>query len=571
MSSLTEREILRAARTLSRLEPSAQSAARASRILDAATGRSRWRRVILLGSVAAALLIAVAIVAAIFSQTRASAAENLMRIAQINESFKGWVHISGKDSSQTGGINYSTIDYSQANFYADGNAQFIDKVSRRNMFYDRKSNTIYVGNISPTQMAQSFEEAAKRLSLAVSIQGLMNDWKKQENEGELKVKQSHQGGYERYDLQFPGGNQTLWVDPKTKLLAKVHTRFSDHTEGTSYYRYNDPVVREIYDIGVPRDAKIVDNRPAGELKKVLDRLDRKIERGIGDGVAVLTEQIYKNDQSPGQVGKLELYGQSGRQWCWYCFNVGSWKLTELTALASFGPPIDPPPGWPAVADVQSVPRTLHSRIASEAFAWNGHGAQRIDEWSTDVGKLMPRVEDENWLSDEARHYFGFPGRFSFGSYALHFYQPTTSARIIHDDAHRGLLGIDVTADYGADTKAISQLWVDPRRDDVPIEYTCKKAESSGHVYSIETVRYTSWQQTPDHHWYPSRWTKQTKRDYPALKDVLHEKFYLTIDPNARLGEEWFAAPMKHFGEVTVPAEPATSSTRKLSASAPAER
>ena len=53
------------------------------------------------------------------------------------------------------------------------------------------------------------------------------------------------------------GKQTIWVEPQTKLIRRLETRL-DGEPLVLEYSYGEPQIRDIYDLGVPRNAQRVE-------------------------------------------------------------------------------------------------------------------------------------------------------------------------------------------------------------------------------------------------------------------------------------------------------------------------
>src|SRR4051794_31759740 len=120
MAIQDERDVLSAMRELRSVQPSDESRRAAMQILERShRARPRWLRIVIPSAIAASALIAIV---AFFSwpNSSAGAAENLLHAAQVNDSYKGWVHIGAEDRKIIGGIDYSTVDYSHASRYQTG-------------------------------------------------------------------------------------------------------------------------------------------------------------------------------------------------------------------------------------------------------------------------------------------------------------------------------------------------------------------------------------------------------------------------------------------------------------------
>jgi len=79
--------------------------------------------------------------------------------------------------------------------------------------------------------------------------------------------------------------------------------------------YGPPEIHDIYDLGAPRTAKIVDERLKNDLKALTARLDQRALKGLGDYVALLC--IYGQDDK-GKIdtdyGFVTLFAVKGDKW-----------------------------------------------------------------------------------------------------------------------------------------------------------------------------------------------------------------------------------------------------------------
>src|SRR5206468_4090868 len=161
--------------------------------------------------------------------------------------------------------------------------------------------------LSPAELEMNYQRYAKRFNQAVDFREQLKNMREALGAGNLDVRSARDGDLDRFDIEWyfrdargqrrptPVDTTSYWVDPKTHLVAKLrHARWGEKST-TTVYEYNHPIVNEIYDLGVPRDAKVIDRRPTGHLKDLLDALDRRIESGTGDGVAIVTTVAAAQD------------------------------------------------------------------------------------------------------------------------------------------------------------------------------------------------------------------------------------------------------------------------------------
>ena len=103
----------------------------------------------------------------------------------------------------------------------------------------------------------------------------------------------------------------LYIDPQTKLLqgyeekaVKPDGAVFSSTCGCDYPKAGP---RDIYDLGVPRNARVVDNKPAPDFSKVLEEYNRRRT----DGIMKEYEAIIVNADENGVVKWLDVDYKSG--------------------------------------------------------------------------------------------------------------------------------------------------------------------------------------------------------------------------------------------------------------------
>jgi hypothetical protein len=289
------------------------------------------------------------------------------------------------------------------------------------------------------------------------------------------------------------------------------------------------------------------------------------------------------------IGRLHLFAQAGKRWAHYQYTVGSWRVAERTEEGSTGsPPIETPQSWPDAPRPSEIIDVLERTVPEDGFASDGatNKSTSIQLMAIDTKgtSLAPQDWSEQRLDSESRHYFLFPGRFVFGSHRLEFYHPRTNGRIVRDDAkRRGQSGLDIHGTYSAaDWPTETMLWIDPLRDDLPVEYVFRRMDAGAKQPTREQrVRITEHQQLPDGRWFPQRWEDEKIVDMGQYKSRVRRRYHATIDTKMRVDEKWLAEPMKQFRPTTRPAlvpvrrpasgpasPPATATTQAAGAAGP---
>ena len=117
-----------------------------------------------------------------------------------------------------------------------------------------------------------------------------------------------------------GGDVTLIRDIKRNLLISMETK--DTLPGTNnrittknIFDYPQQGPKNIYDLGVPKNAKIIDQRPRGDLKSLIANVQHQFNKGYGDYIAAVLESgVGKNGTlKPYFIRMMRKHGQLQRE------------------------------------------------------------------------------------------------------------------------------------------------------------------------------------------------------------------------------------------------------------------
>jgi hypothetical protein len=147
----------------------------------------------------------------------------------------------------------------------------------------------------------------------------------------------------------------LYVDPQSKLLCAMEARAVDAngvpvSTAQAVYDYPETGPRDIYDLGVPRDAKIVNKMPANELRSVLEHYRQIREDATREYIAVIAHNTAVNITDA--VNMVDVDYKSGRQHRWERHSV-------FDQGQSFRDPQDP--AW--AISKQRIGETFESMLA----------------------------------------------------------------------------------------------------------------------------------------------------------------------------------------------------------------
>ncbi|MCK4626470.1 MAG: hypothetical protein KAV00_14220, partial [Phycisphaerae bacterium] len=527
MSKIEPDEILRRAEELGRVQPGPESTARAvqrvHRALEADQRANRSRRmrskimkIAIPSGIAAAILFAVGLWLTVQTSQPVSAAEQLKEVVKVNTAYKGWIHVtletvnSPKSASSSAKIPRSGVTHINTadntiiqvvDFVGGERAVMYASVSRREIiYYSSRTNEIEIRSID-SYAARKMSDAALNQTTA---KGILDGISEGERE-KFNVKKSKDGRYERFDV-IPLGetgfkSAVLLIDPKSKLVHKltvVGGMNRDDLDIILKYTYGKPAIKDIYSVGVPRDAKVIDNRP---VQVVLHRLVEKVEKGFGNHVAVMTRsRVLPGGKLDTDRGRLRIFARNGAKWTSYRYRVGTppvlpkgWARPNVEEF--FSPPVLPK-GWPR-PNVKEVLKQTHNATAIHYFIMDG---RKI--WADDIyhskSKSYQRVKfPGSWRANQTVAGQIWPG-------------PGVKTKLISDKKRPKQIGLrrKMFLQNPKEPKGVGQrqetiLWLDPARDDLPVEKTWRiYGRDSKKVATEVRTTFLEFARLPNGQWYP---------------------------------------------------------------------
>jgi hypothetical protein len=235
-----------------------------------------------------------------------------------------WMHTSAlADTPHAKGTIELWIGFDakvQGDRMPDGKVTFRRLEEHEKAEYDPNSNTITLSyahedelsrqTSSPAVIVESMQKALKDHGAEiVARMGEHQGRKVQVQEISLA---NHFNGIALYTVK-------LYVDPQSKLLCAMESAAFDAnniaiSSGKATYDYLSTGPRDIYDLGVPRDARIVNKMPASDSRSILERYRQIREDATKEYIAV----IAHNTDVAGTdvINMLDIDYKSGRKHRW---------------------------------------------------------------------------------------------------------------------------------------------------------------------------------------------------------------------------------------------------------------
>ncbi len=335
-----------------------------------------------------------------------------------------------------------------------------------------------------------------------------------------------------------GGMEIVWIDPRTKFIQKVQTTMVEHPQLMTYsYQKDGP--REIYDFGVPRNVPVHDGRPTPEARAVLDRLDLRAGRDFGKYVAVLTQTDHR--KSWGSLKKsLEIYARDGKKTAYLTFTLRKEEYPDSPMIGL--------PGWPS-PKLDEVLRRAGKSMPGFYYVTDGSTAWSGSMISAPKTKERFRETERPRKNDPLRINYYLSNEIWKGWEALHLYEFGPRTDTLQDPAHPGAVGLRLReGDFGPKAKPPARtekiFWIDPNRDDMPLETTVRHEKFAPHLNTTVEFhfRYLNFARLPDGRWYPTHWEQQLSRKSTQGKsDSFSLEYHLQLYPNMELDPAWYGS------------------------------
>jgi len=510
----------------------------------------------------ATLAAAAAVVVAIMLMSgpavrEATAAEKFEQVLKESGSYKGWVHVTqtvtykprpttssaptdatpaADDRPTAAEVHVHTVDNTVASVSRHGSeieVMYISVKDNESLRYSSKTNVLEKGIMS-RQDALAMTQMTQMMSSPASLIEVL----RKNIEGTITVKHSTKDKLDQFTITFkhPKGTPELnrfeefvvLSDPTSKLIQEIIVTYASGSLIHSKFTYGPPEIKDIYSLKVPPDArvvdhtpasmppsggaltqpavdphaKVVDNRPSSEAQNLMKRLEDRVQKGLGDGVAVLTQVPLENGKLSTNRGWLRLYLLAGEDACTTHYLVGA-NTGKFPAS-----PAKLPDGWPRpnakdvlAATQGATPLEYFLRLNGET--WRGdydfntrkYSMERLFTTSpvvlwwraeqTVAGQIWPSPDDRYWLSTGAK------------------------AEILNEKDHPSQQGLRVTT-FSEESQGVLQRhddiwWFDTAKSDMPLEHTSISVSREGKETVGTTTKYLEYAKLPDGKEYPTRW------------------------------------------------------------------
>jgi hypothetical protein len=551
LNRLDERNILDRMKTLSRTEPPAEAMGRALGAARRRLVRAAAVRWAITGAIAAVVALAVGVGISTLAPRQATAAQAVVQAAENSTAYRGWVHTRTTEQAQGAApsnalsvkhFNTATGAWAQEMHLPDGTLEVHMYLpdEKKEVVYTSRDKEVRLGDMSALFADGWRKEVANSpLTVAAAFAG---------NAG-VVVRSRPEGKLLRYDYAFPNARAadegpypercTVWADPESRLIQKVMTAFPGSTT-TQEFSYGLPEIRDVYDLGVPRDARVVDLRLRGDVEAVVARLENKSNDGFGDYAAVET-WVEVNDDGTQESSRASawLYGRKGNKTVKAQFLFGD-RRDARGRIDDVKPPR--PAGWPA-PELGTLLAAVEGRAPASFTATDGRtvwtGNEGRPSTGLNEGTILPHLVHRSLLSSTL-----WPDRGTLGLFGT-----DTKVELIGDVMRPGIVGVQIERLAFVGNRKGEQVqrkeweirWIDPAKDDLPVETHSRAYAPDGATLDTEWhSTYGDYLQTAGGQWYPSTATRVIRSRLPGGSErTATEKTHLRVFSGKTLDDAWF--------------------------------
>ena len=547
-------------------------------------GAIRERRVVMgMGNFRKLIAICILIVCGIlfvqYLPNSARANELLEEIAAINGRYIGWVHIKPDNvpefqDSFDQKLESLVLHVNPAENIAVSVMNFKDTTrvhwnsESDDMKYDGRTNQLRISPGTFKDEDVMFQETdaltpwhvAQNLFMQPTFDALVNLIKYAKEVHYVK-----EDSYERFDVTFgkaidsgsgedsstlsSPANLVIWVDPESKLIQECEIEVIENEHVVSLlltFSYDEPAIQDIYDLGVPLTASVVDNRPGADLAPILGRLENRVVQGFGNYTAVLTESIVTKDQNLKEKA-LSLFAQKDNASLYTRYPLSkSSPISEKMIIEKWPiPAIDDILSQakdgvlPEIFFVSNGLKASHGMYEKTSASYRGLG-EIVDGNKIDLNTIRFGLSAKVW-----------PSQYNIGFDRREFEEKVT---LLHDENRPQEIGLHFESTSSESTVAgggIGRIeticWIDPARDDLIVEKDEKFYSPDSKTINFEQhTQYIDYSQI-NGQWYPTCWqTTFTHFSDGKLMPNATIEYNLFIYSDITLDDWWFTDIADNF-------------------------
>jgi len=430
-----------------------------------------------------------------------------------------WIHVKG--TIQHGEVveNVQEWENTDQNIFIvidpDGSIRYTNHHLKTAYAYCPVENTITISSA-----VERFDKIATQ-SASDQITSMIDTFESQDANTSRKTITQNGKHVEVFHLLDEHQDMMLTVDVQKKLPVSMRIIFTlDNEEYTASVEFDYPRQgpADIYDLGAPADARIIDNRSETNANNLIKEVQKRFDEGFEDHIAVvLGSQVFDNERWPMELIVLRKKGDMKRLDNYNVFNDRSDQNPVSTLYALIKDQ------WP-ILNIQNIMDLEGNQYGQSQAIYDGmittqrlnyNGQNETMSIPGDISKSLP---------------FGSMSGFSWCHLrSLLINRPNEQAKCVllpKDPSHTSWQGLEITRHMQDPNKPLPQTnisrittscWFDSSKDYLLMKRHIVKISKQGN--RISTTRILETAQTSEGNWYPK--VIQTKSSYLNDGKMIH--------------------------------------------------
>ncbi len=479
--------------------------------------------------------------------------------------YKGWIHIynrSDEFDSPLDGYDFSEYHYNNVTFEAatvfgsagERQVEWISIKKGERMVYYAESNVLKVFSLSKKEEEWAKDSGSEYKEPPTTLKALQesNELKKdnftreetEEGDGFLLYILDVEGYGERECIDCPDSPDTLkvWVDPETLLIRRIQN--SGSQKGELIFEYGEPHFSGIFDLDVPEDAQMRDYRMSPRAENIVERINGRARKGLGDLTAMLLESTINGDQKP-KPRSLIIFSRRGEAVLYYKYSLrnGDVDMEQIHGLNS---------GIKEAVDISSAVNALENVkpvyycVTDSLTVWEGVFEKKFDSVASRSGESRYQFKEKG---------FPFPRTLAAKLWPAEqlqiFLDDGWNVETVNENESSDLIGLafkepvpegreDETTKKSLHVEHIYKF--DLKKDDLPVEII-DRSYSGEKIKTVFRTVSSTFENLPNGLFYPAYW-ETTAAFFSKGKQARKMKrtYHLIVDPDFKMVDEWFVSP-----------------------------
>ena len=294
--------------------------------------------------------------------------------------------------------------------------------------------------------------------------------------------------------------------PLDSLLSKARSKesVSEDTQQpiietftcTYNFDYTNNGPKDIYELGVPETAEIVNYCPEGQLSDIMAIVSEYVFRNYGDHIAIVLESNITDDDKlePSTVTIMRQKGIDQRLDQYNADNKDSFESIYLTLKDD----------WPNLSIDQVIQsERAEARKYKQITDNNRNAIYKVSGKSQDKVNVRPGMNVRPWHGGMCMATIAWCDQYDF-TLNRHTFKVIEYEMLPSDAQHENLIGFRVSKTQPSPLRTeIYEYWLDPSKDYILME--CVKYRNHANYYwdSKKRTITLDTNQTADGQWYPS--------------------------------------------------------------------